>query len=40
MFSQILYTVYEFYCSYLSLNWIKMISAFCQNYTFNVKYFS
>ena len=28
-FLQILYFVYEFYCSYLSLNWIKMFIAFC-----------
>ena len=32
MFLQILYFVYELYCSHLSLNWVKMLIAFCPKF--------
>ena len=32
MFLQILYIVYELYCSYLSLNWVKVFTVFCPKF--------
>ena len=32
MFLQVLYIVYELYCSYLSLNWVKVFTVFCPKF--------